>query len=319
MSLFDDDRTNDTGQEVEAYLKQRQKEGAYNIENNGQYKTYNSNSNLYYQQVSGENKQAGGAYSQPTENQSVYNGNQYQTERELKKLQKEAFLKKAHKRIYITMAIAFLSIFVVSFVHAMLAVVAFGIIFTLAGVLCALNGKIRESCYLTLLCLGVGVTLVVGGLLNMVGIVNIFTEAIIPYIFGYPIFVGVATIIIPLICTAVQKTKYTQKVVAKVVEHEEGQTLSSERPRYYSVVYEYSYMGKKYTCELDAMRYNRRLPKIGSTRALYIKPDDPEVAIPFGIASGDVVVGITLIIIGIGLTAISMGCFNGLVIYRTYK
>lgn len=120
MSLFDDDRTNDTGQEVEAYLKQRQKEGAYNIENNGQYKTYDSNSNLYYPQVSGENKQAGGVYSQPTENQSVYNGNQYQTERELKKLQKEAFLKKAHKRIYITMAIAFLSIFVVGFVHAML-------------------------------------------------------------------------------------------------------------------------------------------------------------------------------------------------------
>ena len=128
-----------------------------------------------------------------------------------------------------------------------------------------------------------------------------------------------ATIIIPLICTAVQKTKYTQKVVAKVVEHEEGQTLSGGRPRYYSVVYEYSYMGKKYTCELDAMRYNRRLPKIGSTRALYIKPDDPEVAIPFGIASGDVVVGITLIIIEIALPAISMGCFNGLVIYRTYK
>lgn len=319
MSLFDDDRTNDTGQEVEAYLKQRQKEGAYNIENNGQYKTYNSNSNPYYQQVSGENKQAGGAYSQPTENQSVYNGNQFQTERELKKLQKEAFLKKAHKRIYITMAIAFLSIFVVSFVHAMLAVVAFGIIFTLAGVLCALNGKIRESCYLTLLCLGVGVTLVVGGLLNMVGIVNIFTEAIIPYIFGYPIFVGVATMIIPIIYTAVEKTKYPQKVVARVVEYEKGQSLSGAKPPCYSVVYEYSYMGKKYTCNLDALRYYRRLPKIGSTKNLYINPADPEVAIPLGISSGDVLVAIVLIIIGIGLTAISNGCFNGLVIYRTYK
>ena len=319
MSLFDDDRTNDTGQEVEAYLKQRQKEGAYNIENNRQYKTYNSNSNPYYQQVSGENKQAGGAYSQPTENQSVYNGNQYQTEKELKKLQKEAFLKKAHKRIYITMAIAFLSIFVVSFVHAMLAVVAFGIIFTLAGVLCALNGKIRESCYLTLLCLGVGVTLVVGGLLNMVGIANIFTEAIIPYIFGYPIFVGVATIIIPIIYTVVEKTKYPQKVVARVVEYEKGQSLSGAKPPCYSVIYEYSYMGKKYTCNLDALRYYRRLPKIGSTKNLYINPADPEEAIPLGISSGDVLVAIVLIIIGIGLTAISNGCFNGLVIYRTYK